>query len=415
MRISFFSRNKEANRVSKIKLVAIAKDEAAYLVEWVYHHAYFGVDSFDIYVNNTSDNTVRLLNKLQSEFDINIIQADALYQSSGVRFQYDAYQNSVDKIESQQFSHIGFLDIDEFWTPNDFSSSIKSVLNKNIDFDVSVFNWVIHQDESEFSCCFKEQLEVEHNKHVKCFVKTNTAFSIGIHNVLGRALTYADCEGHKAVFEDKIRARSAGAMKQPSAFILHRLYRSELEYISLLGRGRPNGNRFKNNRRGYYVRTDNTDALSFDGTILNSYYHGLTQLIERLDLTVLIGDARAYVEQRYKNVLELAASNTNLDEKKVLHQAFKNIQLPEVTELRTTLGKAVLSGKTEVSGKQAHSGKLERGTHIDAIRDAAIFFDKVDDIESAYALMKLAHELRPEGKFIEQKLKEFKQKRSVNA
>ncbi len=108
-------------------------------------------------------------------------------------------------------------------------------------------------------------------------------------------------------------------------------------------------------------------------------------------------------------MLELAASNTNLDEKKVLHQAFKNIQLPEIIELRTTLGKAVLSGK------QAHSGKSERGTHINAIRDAAIFFDKVDDTEYAYALMNLAHELRPEGKFIEQKLKEFKQKRSVNA
>lgn len=415
MKMPFFSRNKSLKSVSKVKLVAIAKDEAAYLAEWVYHHAYFGVDSFDIYVNNTGDNTIRLLNKLKSAFDINIIQADVLYQSSGVRFQYDAYQNSVDKIDSQQFSHIGFLDIDEFWTPSDFSSSIQSFLNKNIDFDVSVFNWVIHQDESEFSCCFKDELRVEHNKHVKCFVKTNAAFSIGIHNALGRELTYADSEGNKAVFEDKIRARSAGTVKQPSAFILHRLYRSELEYISLLGRGRPNGNRFKNNRRGYYVGTDNTDTLSFDSTILNSYYHGLTQLVEHLDLTALIGDARAYVEQRYKNVLDLAATNTNLDEKKILHQAFKNIQLPEITELRTTLGKALLSSKTVVSGEQAHSGKSERGHHIDAIRDAAIFFDQVDDSEVACALMQLAHELRPEGKFIEQKLKEFKQKRSVNA
>lgn len=44
----------------KIKLVAIAKDEAAYLPEWIFHHLYFGFDQIDIYVNNTSDNTFAL-------------------------------------------------------------------------------------------------------------------------------------------------------------------------------------------------------------------------------------------------------------------------------------------------------------------------------------------------------------------
>lgn len=44
----------------KVKLVAIAKDEAAYLPDWIFHHLYFGFDSIDIYVNNTTDNTYDL-------------------------------------------------------------------------------------------------------------------------------------------------------------------------------------------------------------------------------------------------------------------------------------------------------------------------------------------------------------------
>lgn len=38
----------------------------------------------------------------------------------------------------------------------------------------------------------------------------------------------------------------------------------------------------------------------------------------------------------------------------------------------------------------------EQNKHIDAVRDAALFFAQ-DNIEVAYMLMKVAHELRPQG------------------
>ena len=43
---------------SKIKLVAIAKNEAAYLAEWIFHHLYLGVDEIEIHFNRCSDNTL---------------------------------------------------------------------------------------------------------------------------------------------------------------------------------------------------------------------------------------------------------------------------------------------------------------------------------------------------------------------
>ena len=55
----------------KIKLVAIAKNEAAYLPQWIFHHLRLGVDSIDIYINGSSDNSVeisRIINSFEPRF-----------------------------------------------------------------------------------------------------------------------------------------------------------------------------------------------------------------------------------------------------------------------------------------------------------------------------------------------------------
>ncbi len=403
--MSFFNRSK--CKLGKVKLVAIAKDEAAYLLEWIYHHNYFGVDSFDIHVNNTNDNTITLLEVLKKKFDINIINSDFLFKDSGARFQNKAYEYSLKNINKKEYSHIGFLDIDEFWTPKDFETSIKDFLLKNIDADVSVFNWLIHQDESDFSFCFKEFVKVTSNHHVKYFAKTNSNFKVGVHNALGGWLKYVNSNGESVAFQDEIKARLVENPERiPSAFILHRLYRSQFEYVSLLGRGRPSGSRFKNNRHGYYKKDNYDYKISFDKGKLNSYYDDLKVIIESLNLTTLINESKNYIINRYNILIETARSNTSIEEKNQLSKAFRNINIDEVIKIKSLLDLEI----KRLSGSQ-------RKMHIDAIRDAAVYFHKVDDIESAYALMKLAHELRPEGKFIEQKLKEFKQrrKRSIDA
>ena len=55
----------------KIKLVAIAKNEAAYLPQWIFHHLRLGVDSIDVYINGSSDNSVeisRIINSFEPRF-----------------------------------------------------------------------------------------------------------------------------------------------------------------------------------------------------------------------------------------------------------------------------------------------------------------------------------------------------------
>ena len=50
----------------KIKLIAIAKNEAANLPQWVFHHFRIGVDSIDVYINGSSDNSLEISRKINS-------------------------------------------------------------------------------------------------------------------------------------------------------------------------------------------------------------------------------------------------------------------------------------------------------------------------------------------------------------
>lgn len=51
-------------RKVKVKLVAVAKDESAYLAEWCAHHLYFGFDEITVYLNRTTDNSCDVLSRL---------------------------------------------------------------------------------------------------------------------------------------------------------------------------------------------------------------------------------------------------------------------------------------------------------------------------------------------------------------
>lgn len=49
------------------RVCAIAKDKAPYLAEWVFHHHYFGFNSIIVYVNRTTDSSLKVLKKLSDE------------------------------------------------------------------------------------------------------------------------------------------------------------------------------------------------------------------------------------------------------------------------------------------------------------------------------------------------------------
>ena len=65
--------------MASLKLVAIAKDEAAYLSEWIYHHLSIGVAEIDVYLNGISDNSYKLMRLIHSKHkNVNFYNVDFL-------------------------------------------------------------------------------------------------------------------------------------------------------------------------------------------------------------------------------------------------------------------------------------------------------------------------------------------------
>ena len=98
----------------KTKIVAVAKDEGAYLAEWVHHHLFLGFDAIDIYINRTSDNSLEILHKISEKYpQVNYFTADWIDLCSaevGGKIQEITYALALDKEkQSKNFDYLMYL------------------------------------------------------------------------------------------------------------------------------------------------------------------------------------------------------------------------------------------------------------------------------------------------------------------
>ncbi|MBO1254758.1 glycosyltransferase family 2 protein [Alteromonas sp. 5E99-2] len=321
----------------KVKLAAIARDEAAYLPEWIFHHLEFGFDEIEIYINNTSDNSLKVLEAISVTHPVVATNADALYQSSNINFQPSAYKELADKAIADGFTHIMFLDIDEFWTPADFQTTIKQALQKLHYPEVLCLNWFIHCDEDEFSSCYKRRIEGLNDRHVKTLFQLNIHWDkIDIHNVIGKEITYTRGDGSVFNFGDSSQCAITERPKVAhDFFIIHRMFRSQMEYIALIGRGRPNKDKIKTSRGGYYTKNP-TDIISFEADRLNEYYRRFEQFIDECQLSPLLNESRNFIRERFENVIEWAKTASPDDAVKFI-KVFQRVDLSKVAKVRNKL------------------------------------------------------------------------------
>jgi hypothetical protein len=90
-----------------VVLVAIVKDEAPYIIDWIVYHLSLGVQHFVLYDNNSRDDTARTLDKFIGAGIVTLVYWPV---RAG---QIDAY-NHAGKLLRHTSEWIGFLDIDEF-------------------------------------------------------------------------------------------------------------------------------------------------------------------------------------------------------------------------------------------------------------------------------------------------------------
>ncbi|TRY30779.1 glycosyltransferase family 2 protein [Aliiglaciecola sp. M165] len=312
----FYTHRLIRRRHLKVKIVAIAKNEACYLPEWLAHHLSFGFDHISVYVNNTDDNTEQISAKLASNDKVEFLNGDVFFKPSIDAPQVEIYRHELKRSREQKFSHVFFLDIDEFWTPKNLDSNIHQHL-QNVDADVVCFEWVNRCNENEsFLPALQSNIEGVKGNHVKSAVGTHVIpEAINPHNVYAYKAKYSLADGSNfSVARDnyaKIRYGKDISDVKPS-FVLHRMYRSQEEYVALLLRGRPIQNRqfadiLKTNRGGYVPRYASV-KLRFEKGQLERYRSNLEKFLVQYDLLVEIETAKPFVQQKRKELIELINS-----------------------------------------------------------------------------------------------------------
>ncbi len=322
-----------------IKLVAIAKDEAAYLSEWIFHHLYFGFDEIDIYINFTTDKSEELLKKIAKRYPVNLYSVENLISPDSLpndqflserfldynKLQARAYSDAVGRsLETTKTTHIFFLDVDEFWTPICFKKSIKDVLMDIGLPDVASFYWKnkVNED-SLFQRPFQNKIYYQENPHYKTIVKVSSDITImNTHRSLYKSGVNQ--------FGDRYNEKQL-ELNSKHAFILHRFQRHEIEYISMLGRGDPTSPykfSLKFTRSGFH-RPVNPLSLSFDELLINDYDKEYEKFVIDNQLTDFINGGREFVFERKDLVVEYIKKHIKICEtiKKVI---------PDLTLLDTT-------------------------------------------------------------------------------
>ena len=374
----------------KIKLVAIAKDEAAYIPEWVFHHLYFGFDAIEVYVNFTSDKSYDVLNKIQEHYPVQYRNAEYLTSADynpqfdyllapeyikKNTFQSRAYAELLSRAKADGYSHVMFLDLDEYWTPVDFTKHIKDVLDELGDPDDVPFKWKNKVGETEpFGRPFKSQIRYLESKVPKTVVKTDVDAKL----MNSHRCSITRSNGRKPVRIGQVT----------NAFILHRFQRSELEYLSLLGRGDPKfagkfGLKFN---RGGYIGVEKSVDLSFDAQMIDGYDQAYRTFVEKTAIADLLNDGQAFVSERANQVVEYIQDTIKVN--KIARKVIRGLALEN----------EIYSALDESRGLKA--------SEIETIKKIALKLES-NDLGSAYELMKIAYAFKPDGTTIAKKVRQY--------
>lgn len=295
---------------NKIKLLAIAKDEAAYLAEWIFHHLYFGFEHIEVLVNRTSDNSISIIDSISAIYK-NVSYSlydwvDLCPSPVQKNIQYIAYADSYQRALNAGYSHVFFLDIDELWTPHDFATSIGDYVAK-YPSDASIsFNWACELGVDDEFSLIKRDTSVFLNEHIKTLVNIRSkiqemkihspVFLSGVNHILAGGAEFVPRDQNQQFHKFK-------PSQLQDAFIIHRMYRSEIEYVACLYRGNPNSNEsigsvFKDNRHGFKTHSDNVITIDFSPTRFQDYTGQFDRFVDECALADEIQKARDFVRFR---------------------------------------------------------------------------------------------------------------------
>ena len=239
--------NTQAAAMPRIKLAAIACDEATNIPSWVFHHLYFGFDSIEIWVNQTFDNSVAILSDLNvyTKGKVSFKVVDNILEhctSIGIHFQAHAYTSIMEQTKEEGlYDYLLFLDLDEYWTPRDFSQHISDSLVLLPYADAVSYNWyfdVPDYSRLPWEIPYKSNNFLVKDRHVKTIIKLSERVTFcAPHNHSISEGVYQLHDG-TSFSEESLSPieHYMNLLEIDNYFILHQIYRSQLEYMISLCR-----------------------------------------------------------------------------------------------------------------------------------------------------------------------------------
>jgi hypothetical protein len=316
---------------NRCKIIAIAKNEAAYIPQWIAHHLYFGFEEIEIWVNGTTDNSLSMLGRIAKKYPgVKFQDANAALhkcQESRGNFQVSAYQAMLEATEQENtMTHIICLDLDELWTPKDFVSSIGDAIS-DYTADAISFQWHLDtpsDETSKFSRPFHESNIFQKNRHVKTIAKLGKEnLKANIHNFSipegdyrlqdGSKFSDMDTDQHQ---KSKVSLELFNKTKTliDDFFVVHQIYRSCEEYVASLSRGRNHAGDeqpIKANRDGYILEAFSQPGLEFNinKEKLEKYNTFYDCFVSETEINDLVVEAREFNQSKYFDVVARVRSS----------------------------------------------------------------------------------------------------------
>jgi hypothetical protein len=317
----------------RVRLCAIAKNEGAYLADWVFHHLHFGFDGVEVFVNGTVDPSRRILRKISKVYPhVSGVAADRLVRDCvavGAHFQEQAYARLARRAKRAGFTHVAFLDLDEYWTPTDFRSSIKDFLPDDPGVNVVSFPWALDipdVDRPAFTLPWaSREKQVQLERHVKSVVNMNGSVRhFRAHTARTRRCVHLLVR-EPFPLEDRVAQRRGAFVtddflrshwdRLPEAFVLHAINRSTLEYVAAQAQGtRETGQvvTVKGGRIGFVPTAAPVLAVSLPRRAHKGYQRARRRFRKRVAVDQAVVRAQRLVAERARRLLAEADDDAAL-------------------------------------------------------------------------------------------------------
>lgn len=402
--ISLFSKEKDQNIASKrdiysakVAVAAIAKDEAAYLHEWIHHYLYMGFAKIFIGINRTTDDSKKILAKIKKKFPqvyfYDVTWIDQGYPAAkNPQMQALSYSFLSSEIVSKHLdiTHVMYCDVDEFWYSSGFQLSISELVNSLGDFDVLSFNWQNQAGDAEIFEKPFQNLNYDGNRHMKSLHSVSSIPSIcefrcHASKYYGEA-KHIDAAGKQVVYGEHDQVFKNLPSDKVGAYVLHRMLRSEVEYTALLLRERPGVEiPIKNNRTGFTKRAETATHIELD--TLAKYWKSLEYFSIFCDIEEEINVARKALREKSSRVLDVEPAV-------LAHHIGAYLNVLTGTPFYDRIIDVLESG----------SGSYLKDDVAKKLFDAGMRVEQEGKSDIACRFLRLAHKARPSGPVIKENL-----------